>query len=112
MDAAVLVKLLGLHGTDPRVEDALRAYGVMRRPKLGIDLDDADGPVVKSQDWVSTLSAGIEFGFQEEGAFMGLDQADRGVGPMILTEVYFYGERPGARPYPLPLPFGLLVSDA
>lgn len=111
MDAEALVKLLGLASTDPRVEDALRAYGVMRRPELGIDHDDADGPVVKSQDWVTNLSAGIEFGFQEEGAYMGLDQADRGVGPMLLTEIYFYGERPGTRPYPQLLPYGLSLGD-
>jgi hypothetical protein len=112
MDAEALVKLLGLISTDPRVEDALRAYGVMRRPELGIDPDDADGPVVKSQDWVTNLSAGIEFGFQEEGAYMGLDQTDRGVGPMLLTEIYFYGERPGTRPYPHLLPFRLSLSDS
>jgi hypothetical protein len=65
MDAAVLVKLLGLHGTDPRVEDALRAYGVMHRPKLGIDLDDADGPVVKSQD---RNRSGVELSGRSRGA--------------------------------------------
>jgi len=112
MDVDTLSNLLGKHSTNSHVEAALQRFGVTRRPELVIDPADADGPVVKSQDWVSNLSAGIEFGFQEEGAFMGLDQADRGVGPMILTEVYFYGDRPGARPYPLPLPFGLLLSDS
>lgn len=111
MDADALVKLLGLPSTDPRVEDALRAHGVMRRPELRIDPADADGPVVQSQDWVSNLSVGIEFGFQEEGAYMSLDQADRGIGPMVLTEVYFYGERPGVLPYRRPLPFGLALAD-
>lgn len=111
MDADALVKILGLHSTDSRVEASLRAYGVMRRPELRIDPADADGPVVQSQDWVSNLAVGIEFGFQEEGGYMGLDQVDRGVGPMVLTEIYFYGERPGTRPYPHPLPFGLSLAD-
>lgn len=112
MDADALMRLLGLHSTDPRVEDALRAYGVMRRPELRIDPVDADGPVVQSQDWVGNLSVGIEFGFQEEGAYMGLDQADRGVGPMVLTEIYLYAERTGVKPYPHPLPFGASLGDS
>lgn len=111
MDADILTTLLGLPSHDPRVEDALQRFAVVRRPELGLDTADADGPVVKSQDWVSNLSVGIEFGFQEEGALMGLDQADRGVGTMLLSEIYFYGQRPGARPYPYPLPFGLVLSD-
>lgn len=111
MDAQALVNLLGLPSTDIRVEDALRAYGVLRRPELTIDPTDADGPIVKSQDWVGNLSAGIEFGFQEEGAYMGLDQFDRGVGPMVLTEIYFYGARPGIHPYPYSLPFGLAITN-
>lgn len=111
MDADVLLKLLGLRDTDLRVEDALRAYGVLRRPKLVVDAADADGPVVSSQDWVSNLSVGIEFGFQEEGATMGLDQLEWGAGPMLLSEIYFYGERAGTRAYPQPLPFGLSLRD-
>lgn len=111
MDVNTLANLLGNHSTDPKVEDALQRFGVVRRPELGIDPDDADGPVVESQDWVSNLSAGIEFGFQEEGAFRGMEPADFEVGSMLLTEVYFYGERPGVRPYPQPLPFDLLLSD-
>jgi len=111
MDAEVLVALLGLASTDPRVEDALQRLGVARRPKLKIDSDDADGPVVESQDWVGNLSLGLEFGFQEEGAYMGLDQADRGIGPMLLTEVYFHGAGPGRRACAIPLPFGLSLAD-
>jgi hypothetical protein len=111
MEVETLTTLLGLRSTHSRMEDALQRFGVARRPELQTDPDDADGPVVNSQDWVSNLSVGIEFGFQEEGARMGLDQADRGIGPMILTEVYFYGERPGTRPYPLPLLFGLSMGD-
>ena len=110
--AASRVLRQGTLAPDPRVEDALRAYGVMRRPELRIDPADADGPVVQSQDWVGNLSVGIEFGFQEEGAYMGLDQADRGVGPMVLTEIYLYAERPGVKPYPHPLPFGASLGDS
>jgi hypothetical protein len=111
MNIETLVTVLGKPATDPLVEETLRRFGVARRPALRIDPDDADGPVVGSQDWVTNLSSGIVFGFQEEGAFMGLDQADRGVGPLLLTEVTFHGARPGTRPYPLPLPFGLALDD-
>lgn len=111
METEILVSLLGLPSIAPNVENALNDFGVVRRPELGIDSDDVDGPVVNSQDWVTNLSVGIEFGFQEEGAYMGLDQSDRGIGPMLLTEVYFYAERPGIRPYPWPLPFGLVLRD-
>src|SRR5687768_9866253 len=113
MDIDTIASLLGKRDTDPEVDAVLQRHGVARRPQLEVDSYDVDGPVVRSQDWVSNLSAGIEFGFWEESAFiMCLDSGDIDMGPMILTEIYFHGARPGVRPYPFPLPFGLVLSDS
>jgi len=113
MNVEAIAKLLGKLSTDPAVEAALVGHGVRRRPRLAVDDSyDPDGLVVQSQDFVSNLSKGIEFGFQDENVFNHLDNVDAGEGPIILTEVYFYGKRPGARPYPFALPFGLSLDDS
>lgn len=111
MNAAAIASLLGLTSTDPRVEETLQQFAVLRRPALELDSAGIDGLVSKSQDRVSNLSVGIEFGFQEESALMGLDEADFSVGPLLLSEIYFYGQRLGVREYPQDLPLGLALSD-
>ena len=106
-----LLSLLGKRTTDPAVESALVYYRVRNRPEVKIDEEDADGPVVDTQSWVKNSRAGIEFGFDDEAAWRGLDETQFGRGPMILTEIYLYGSHERVRPYEEALPFGLTITD-
>lgn len=111
MDPDAIANLLGRSADDRVVQEALLRFGVARRPRAEVDFDDVDGPVVSTQDWVSNLSAGIEFGFQTESGFRYEDDAAQIQGGLILTEIYFYGQRPGSRAYVGQLPFGLSLLD-
>lgn len=94
-----LLSLLGARNSDPGVESALVHYGVRNRPEVEIDEDDADGPVVETQSWVKNSRSGIEFGFDDEAAWRGLDETQFGRGPMVLRQIYLYGSHEGVRPY-------------
>jgi hypothetical protein len=111
MNPGDLLALLRRPATDPLVEAALRHYAVRNRPEVEIDDEDADGPVVETQSWVKNSRGGIEFGFEDEASWIGLDETEFGKRPMLLTQLYLYGQHPGVRPYPYPLPFGLQLSD-
>lgn len=111
MDAEDLLALLGRYNTDPGVEAALSYYRVRNRPVVKVDPDDADGPVVETQTWVKNSRSGIEFGFDDEAAWIGLDETQFGKRPMLLTQIYLYGRHQGVRPYPEPLPFQLELTD-
>ncbi|MBL0726378.1 hypothetical protein [Piscinibacter sp. HJYY11] len=111
MRAQDLVALLGRPQTDPDVESALVQHAVRNRPAVKIDPDDADGPVVGTQSWVKNSRAGIEFGFDDEAAWRGLDETEYNRSPMLLTQLYLYGEHQGVRPYAGELPLGLQLSD-
>ncbi len=111
MNPQDLLSLLGARQTDPAVEAALVHYQVRNRPAVKIDEDDSDGPVVETQSWVKNSREGIEFGFDDEAAWLGQDETAHGQRPMLLTELYFYGEHQGVRPYAGELPFGLKQSD-
>ncbi|MBC7957501.1 MAG: hypothetical protein H7Y33_16725 [Cytophagales bacterium] len=111
MRADDLVALLGLPHTDPRVEAALVQHAVRNRPAIKIDNDDSDGPVVETQSWVKNSRGGIEFGFDDEAAWLGLDETEYGRRPMLLTQLYFYGQHQGVRPYQGELPLGFRLSD-
>ena len=106
-----LLALLGRYNTDPLVEAALTHYAVRNRPEVEVEEADVDGPVIETQSWVKNSRAGIEFGFQDEASWSGLDETEFGKRPMVLTEVYFYGKHVGVRPYQEQLPFGLQLSD-
>lgn len=106
-----LVALLGRHHTDSLVEAALVQHAVRNRPAVEIDEDDSDGPVVETQSWVKNSRAGIEFGFDDEAAWLGHDETEYGRRPMVLTQLYFYGQHQGVRPYQGELPLGLRLSD-
>ena len=106
-----LLTLLGHYNTDPLVEAALSQYAVRNRPEVKIDDESADGPVVETQSWVKNSRAGIEFGFDDEAAWVGLDETEFGKRPMVLTQIYLYGCHEGVRPYQGLLPFGLQLSD-
>ena len=111
MRAEELVALLGRRQADPAVEAALVHFAVRRRPEVRVDEDDADGPVVETQCWVKNSKAGIEFGFDDEAAWLGRDETEFGELPMLLTQLYFYGQREGVHPYADSLPFGLAITD-
>lgn len=111
MHEDTLANALGRLDTDPQVVAALKSSGVARRPRVQVDLHDVDGLVHQAQDWVSNLSNGIEFGFHLKDAFEGASRADLFPGPMLLTEVYFYGPRDGVQPYSGALPFGLVLGE-
>ena len=106
-----LVALLGRHHTDSMVEAAMVQHAVRNRPAVEIDEDDSDGPVVETQSWVKNSRAGIEFGFDDEAAWLGLDETEHGRQPMVLTQIYFYGRHQSVRPYEGELPLGLRLSD-
>jgi hypothetical protein len=111
MRAEELVALLGRRHTDAAVEAALLHHAVRNRPRVGVDEDDVDGPVVDTQSWVKNSKQGIEFGFDDEAAWLGLDETEFGERPMVLTQLYLYGRAEGVRPYPATFPFGLLPDD-
>lgn len=111
MNPEDLLALLGRYNTDPLVEAALLRYAVRNRPEVTVDEESADGPVVETQSWVKNSRAGIEFGFDDEAAWIGLDETEFGMRPMVLTQIYLYGQHQGVRPYQEPLPFGLQLSD-
>lgn len=111
MNPNELLKLLGLYNTDALVETALRQYAVRNRPEVEIEQEDADGPIVETYSWVKNSRAGIEFGFDDDAAWIGLDETEFGKRPMVLTQIYLYGRHDGVRPYQEPLPFGLQLSD-
>lgn len=111
MEASEIADLLGHASTDPRVEAELVRFAIDDRPQVEIDEDDADGPVVEVQDWVINNAVGIEFGFDDEASWRSWDEFERGRCPMLLTQIYFYGNHEDVQPYRGRLPFGLHLSD-
>jgi hypothetical protein len=111
MQPESILHLLRRPATDPAVEQALDQFKIRRRPQVEVDEDDADGPVVQKQDWLKNRNAGIEFGFEDQATFTGDKTLTPGKGPMLLTQVYFYGDHPEVKPYVDRLPFGLVVGD-
>ncbi|MEO7206406.1 MAG: hypothetical protein ABI356_12295 [Steroidobacteraceae bacterium] len=111
MDVAEITLLLGLASTDPRIIDALSRFDIDDRPGVKLDDEVPEGPVVELQDWVSNKSAGIEFGFDDEAAWFGLNEFQHGKHSMLLTQVYLYGDHAGVGPYTGSLPFGLQRTD-
>ena len=111
MEASEIAVLLGRPSTDPRVETALARFGIENRPQVKIDEDNPDGPVVSVQDWVIDNASGIEFGFDDEASWRGWDEFERGRHPMLLTQIYLYGDHEDVHPYRGRLPFGIQLSD-
>jgi hypothetical protein len=106
-----LLRLLGRLATDPDVERLLDHFKIRRRPEVELDDEAADGPVIQKQDWLKNLHAGIEFGFEDEATFTGNESLTPGKGPMLLTQIYFYGEHSVMRPYVDRMPFNLQTHD-
>lgn len=111
VEISEILELLGRASTDPRIGSALVRFGIHNRPHVKIDMEDPDGPIVHTQDWVINNGIGIEFGFEDEASWFGVDESERGQGSMLLTQIYFYGDHPEVRPYHEHLPFGLQLTD-
>jgi hypothetical protein len=100
-----LLALVGLPVDDPRVQESLARFANGVQPEL--DPDDEESYV----DWVPVRETGLEFGFEDEAYVRALREELRRPGPLILTQLYFYGDTPVTRPFPYPLPYGLSLTD-
>jgi hypothetical protein len=100
-----LLGLLGLAADSAPVQTALMQWAHGMQPELDPDDDEA------YRDWVTVNEIGLEFGFEDEAYVRALDMAMRRQGPLLLTQLYFYGDTPKTRPFPYPLPFGLSFAD-
>ena len=105
MDADSLLELLGLPASDEGVRDALAILARGMQPELDPDDEDA------FTDWVSVNEIGLEFGFEDEAFVHASPLEQRGQGPLILSQLYFYGDTPRTRPFPYALPLGLSLDD-
>lgn len=97
--------LLGLRLAAPEVQDALARLARGVQPELDPEADEA------LVDWVLVNEIGLEFGFEDEAYVLALDPELRGEGPLLLTQLYFYGDTPDTRRFPGVLPFGLDFAD-
>ncbi|HEX8615271.1 MAG TPA: hypothetical protein VF800_28640 [Telluria sp.] len=111
MDRSEIAALLGRASTDVEVDAVLTRFGIDDRPEVVSDLRDPDGPVVELQVFVDNYALGIEFGFDDEAAWQGWDEFEWGKHPMLLTQIYLYGDHKGVRPYHARLPDGLHLAD-
>jgi hypothetical protein len=100
-----LLGLLGLAADSPRVQTTLAQLARGMQPEL----DPADESAFV--DWVTVNEIGLEFGFEDEAYVHALDVDKRHQGPLLLTQLYFYGDTPKTQPFPYPLPFGLDFAD-
>ena len=109
MPPETLIALLGRPSTDPDVDRVLTHFKLRRRPAVELEEDeDGDVEVLNTQDWLTNRARGIEFGFEDQAAFAGDDPDQQGKGPMLFTQLYFYGEHPEVQPYTVDaLPFGI-----
>ena len=113
MPPETLIALLGRPSTGPDIDRVLNHFKLRRRPAVVVEEDDdGDVEVLETQDWLTNRARGIEFGFEDQAAFVGDDPSQQGKGPMLLTQLYFYGEHPDVQPYTVDaLPFGIRVDD-
>jgi hypothetical protein len=88
----------------------LAEYGLTPGPSLPGPETPSDEP--EWYDWLISGNRGIEFGFQDQADFLAQDPQLRGKGPLLLTQICFYCQHPGIRPYNGDLPFGLSPADS
>jgi hypothetical protein len=101
-----LLPLLGLRSSDLPVESALRLLAHGMEPEL--DPEDEE----KLVDWVTVNEIGLELGFEDEAYVRADNPETRRRGPLLLTQLYFYGDTPRTQPFPYPLPLGLTFEDS
>jgi hypothetical protein len=100
-----LVALLGLEVQTPAIQRSLSELAHGMQPEL--DPDDDEVLV----DWVTVNETGLEYGFEDEAYVRALDPSKRRDSPLILSQLYFYGDTEKTQPFPFPLPFGLTFND-
>jgi hypothetical protein len=100
-----LVSLLGHTSGAPDVQASLVELAHGMQPSL--DPDDDDSFV----DWITVNELGLEFGFEDEAFVHAFEASRRRRGPLLLTQVCFYGDTANTRPFPYALPFGLSFDD-
>jgi hypothetical protein len=98
------LSLLGVELDDPRVQASLTQFAHGMQPELDPDDD-------RYFDWVTVNELGLEYGFVDGPHLRAADLDDRWSGPLVLFQVFFYGETDTMRAYPFPLPFGLALQD-
>lgn len=109
-----MLDYLGLSQDDQAVVALLRRFLITRQPSVerdAFDDEDAGGEIVRPQDWVSNLSRGVEFGFEDEASFNGEPPDVWGLGPMLLTQIYLYARHAEAAPYEGNFPFDIAPGD-
>ena len=108
-----IVALLGKASDDPEVLELLKQFAVRWPPEL--EVDDEDDELDEEPDWYvwrPSSPMGFEFGFQDEAHLKALPVEFRGLSPLVLSSVTFYGEHEGVLPYQGELPYGLTLEDS
>lgn len=100
-----LLGLLGLASDSASVQTSLALLARGMQPELDPEDDEA------FVDWVTVNEIGLEYGFEDEAYVRALDIDARHRCPLLLTQLYFYGDTANTMPFPYPLPFGLDFSD-
>lgn len=100
-----MLRLLGLAASAVPVQSALAQLTRGMQPELDPRNEEA------FVDWVTVNEIGLEFGFEDEAYVRALDIDARRQGPLLLTQLYFYGDTAKTMPFPYQLPFGLDFSD-
>ena len=109
-DGDSLLGLLGKPSNDPDVVEVLGDFDVRWAPKL----DNKDLPEDEREwyVWRPSSKRGIEFSFQDEADLRALPRDQRGQGPLLLSQVCFYGDHEGVLPFKGKFPYGIsLQSD-
>lgn len=100
-----LLGILGLVADTPPVQAVLAQLARGMQPELDPDNEEA------FVDWVTVNEIGLEFGFEDEAYVRARNADERRKGPLLLTQLYFYGDTARTMPFPYPLPFGLDFGD-
>jgi hypothetical protein len=110
-DGDALVSLLGKASDHPDVVQALSDFNIRWTPEL----EEAAPGLEDEREWFvwrPSSKLGLEFGFQDEADLRALPTHERGTGPLILSQVCFYGEHDGMAPFAGQLPYGLQQHDS
>jgi hypothetical protein len=105
-----LIAFLGKPADDPEVVEVLAELEILWSPEL----DESEEGSDEEPDWYvwrPSSKNGFEFGFQDQAHLKAEAPEKRGQGPLVLSQVYFYGEHQGVDPFTGELPYGLELAD-
>lgn len=88
----------------------LASLKIIRQPSVDIDEED-DDRILSAEDWLTNRQLGMELGFEARAHLLGEDDFDPHTEPMVLSQVYFYRNHPGVKPYRGLLPFSIGLED-